>query len=107
MAKWIMAALAGVMFCMAIVEHLREGALVSAERQRMAASNAARQQRSTGGPVWIEIEPDRGKLLADAFLRGEVWFLLTPLAWAVLGGVALAGAGIAVGVSRRRRKKQT
>ena len=58
----------------------------------MAARNAAGEQDGSSSE-WIEEDPDMGKVLAEAIVRGEVWFLLSPVAWVVLGLVFLTAAG--------------
>ena len=102
MAKWVLVALAVGMFVFAVLAYVRGESLVAAERQRIAADNAARQREATG-PVLLEVDPDVGKLQADAFLRGELWFLVTPVAWAVFGAVFLAAAAAVALLLRKRR----
>ena len=61
MAKRILVVLAVVMFVFAGLALFRGNALVVAERERMAADNAARE-RQPGGSGFVEINPDIGKL---------------------------------------------
>ena len=102
MAKWILAVVAVVMFAFAGLVHFRGEGFVSAERERMAADNAAREQQP-GGSGFIEINPDVGKLQADAFLRGEVWFVLPSLGWLALGAVFLVAAALVALLFRKRK----
>lgn len=102
MAKCILVVLAVVMLVFAGLAHFREKALVSAERERMAANNAARQ-RQPGGSGFIEINPDVGTLQAEAFLGGEVWFILPPLGWLALGAFFLVAAALVALLFRKPR----
>jgi hypothetical protein len=104
MAKWVLGLLALGAFAMALTSHFRERALVTAERQRIEAQNEAERQRPDG-PRVIEVSPQVWLLQAQAMRRGEVWFFLTPVAWAVLGAAMGLAAAIAFGLALRKRRK--
>jgi len=90
-------------FAMPVIAHYRTKTFETAERERIRADRE--NQMKTRGRVILFEEPDVITRQTVAFANGEVWFLLSDIAWIVLGGIGLV-IGVALTVIRKSRKRK-